>query len=1145
MKKLFALMIIITGFAMQALAVNIVTTVLQVSGSVTVSDDVDYVITDATPFIGEGKVNITNTEHAVVIISSVKPSKVISSWLKNHVFINGVQAVDNSNCQVKMYASGAIIMPYAKGFKPLTVYSQPNFEGVAVNDFGLENTNGFMNTLSEEKLNNKIRSFKLKRGYMVTFSTRKEGRGYSRCFIADKEDLEIAELPNILDQSISSYRVFQWYNAKKAGIASDTRTEAISTLNASWCYDWATGVNHLPDAECVPNHIYEDWPSPSACGSVTYSCHMKTNNEPANTSDDHPQSVQTVLNNWENLMRTGLRLCSPSTHDGGWNWHNEFMNAIDERGWRCDIVDFHGYWNSGVWNSLDWRIDTYAHGRPVWFSEWVWGASWNRDGFWGATSNPDDCSEANQQICYDGTTPILERLNSNSRVERYAYWNSEAAGTHIYHDGKLTKLGQYYAAMNEGLGYNPKNEFIPKNPKQYDPSDLRAEYDKASHKVTLYWHERNGEYNKEMIVECMEAASTGWQKIKTMELQEEESDYQITIDGKIGFKYRIKVVDANGTLRYTNITQTVSDAVEAGDEFTVASETMYMGGNMLINGDFEFGLIDWTNGKDEPLAQPYFEAVPIGGINGSAYLQAYGNSDDKTSEQSVRKVIELEKNACYYAQLGARNGADKNQKIATSTSVNFELNTRASASATTEWSKQGSAFKVGEDNILLIQLRSLAAKAQFDDIVVAKLFATPEEAMADALYWVKKRAEAFKTYNTEYPQLNEELDNLIASCSDPLLIEKNIKESLAAVKTIKAIPALAADAELAIHIKVDGYEEISTLLDNLNAATAASDINAAYAALYEKTQSAIVYVLNTTALKSGPFEAKETAMETTQRVTKLDHGFYSFEMKAATQHFCVADQHGFIVSRDDSLSTPIISYGVFDIPTFADAEKWENLHTPYIYITEKEALTIGFTGSKWWRANDFQLRQIQAFKDSVDVSGWGTVCLPYAISVPENTSFYEIAGITADQSKIAIRKVEVTEAGTPYIYYTTGTEVVFFESGEKAKSAKTNSNGLRGQFSNSTYQYPLNALVLKNGVWEKVSERYKIKDFSGYIQKIENLTVLDSWAGEYLLTEGLAGIEDIFIEGNTVGTVYTIDGTIATRNSQGVLIKRGKKAIVR
>ena len=86
----------------QAEGRNSVTTVSQVSQSVTLTDDVDYVITDATPFTTAGSVNIQNTEHAVVIIKSIKPSKVISSWLKTHVFINGEQAADGTNCQVKM-----------------------------------------------------------------------------------------------------------------------------------------------------------------------------------------------------------------------------------------------------------------------------------------------------------------------------------------------------------------------------------------------------------------------------------------------------------------------------------------------------------------------------------------------------------------------------------------------------------------------------------------------------------------------------------------------------------------------------------------------------------------------------------------------------------------------------------------------------------------------------------------------------------------------------------------------------------------------------------------------------------------------------------------------------------------------------------
>ena len=260
---------LLLAFGLTANAANTVTKVNQVSNEVTLSTNVDYVITNATPFTGEGKVNITNTEHAVLIIQSIRPSLVISNHLKGRVYINGQQAVDGQNCQVKMYAHGAIIMPYDKNIKPLTVYSEKNFGGTAVNDFGLEHSGGFMNSLTDAKLNNQIRSFKLKRGYMVTFATGLNGWGYSRCFIADKEDLEFAELPTVFDCRISSYRVFQWYDAEKKGLASDTRASANNLLATSWCYDWATGFSHLPDRECVPHQIYVAWPSASACGSAT------------------------------------------------------------------------------------------------------------------------------------------------------------------------------------------------------------------------------------------------------------------------------------------------------------------------------------------------------------------------------------------------------------------------------------------------------------------------------------------------------------------------------------------------------------------------------------------------------------------------------------------------------------------------------------------------------------------------------------------------------------------------------------------------------------------------------------------------------------------------------------------------------------
>ena len=142
-------------------AANKKTTVAQVTSSVTLTDDVDYIISSATPFGDNGVVDISNTEHAVLILAAVKPSAAIN-LLSKHVQVAGQRAVYNTNCQVKLYNRGCIIMPYDNSFKPLTVYSEPNFEGESCNDFGLEHTGGYMNTLTDAKLNNKIRSFKLK-----------------------------------------------------------------------------------------------------------------------------------------------------------------------------------------------------------------------------------------------------------------------------------------------------------------------------------------------------------------------------------------------------------------------------------------------------------------------------------------------------------------------------------------------------------------------------------------------------------------------------------------------------------------------------------------------------------------------------------------------------------------------------------------------------------------------------------------------------------------------------------------------------------------------------------------------------------------------------------------------------------------------
>ena len=69
--QLMAMTVCLLMVATTAYGVNMRKTVLQVSGLVTLTDDVDYFVSSATPFAEDGIVNIENTEHAVLILLGV------------------------------------------------------------------------------------------------------------------------------------------------------------------------------------------------------------------------------------------------------------------------------------------------------------------------------------------------------------------------------------------------------------------------------------------------------------------------------------------------------------------------------------------------------------------------------------------------------------------------------------------------------------------------------------------------------------------------------------------------------------------------------------------------------------------------------------------------------------------------------------------------------------------------------------------------------------------------------------------------------------------------------------------------------------------------------------------------------------------
>lgn len=547
MKKFLSLLAALACTA-AAWADNTSTTVEQVTEAMELNADVDLHITSTTPFTTTGSINITNTEHAVIIFDNLKPS--LAKKQLGYVKINGAAAKDGTNCQFRIYNRGAILYPYGKegtgrtAFHPLAVYSEQQCLGDTCELFGLENSGGYMNTLSAAKLSKRIRSFRLKRGYMVTFSIRAGGYGYSRCFIADKADLVMNTLPAILDHRIASYRIFRWNNTSKSGLANSTDPTACSKLNVTSCYSFSNGEDRGPDVECVPHHIYEDWPSSSSCGSVTYSPHMKTNNEPGNSADDHPQSVQEILNNWENLMRTGMRLCSPSSHDGSLNHLRAFMDSIDARGWRCDIIDLHCYWPESSFNTWSF-YDQWAnrYGRPIWISEWVWGASWNSNGAF--------ASGVTETQNRDAIRRITANLNNWDCIERYYYWNSERDPSRIYKNGNLTVTGEYYASMNTGLGYCNYKNYVPKAPPLRNPSGLTVTYTKRTGNLALKWNNNNNGLTDLAIIQHKQNGR--WVNLDTITTEATTATLRLNDPDVLGVQtFRIADVDYDGKTRTSN-----------------------------------------------------------------------------------------------------------------------------------------------------------------------------------------------------------------------------------------------------------------------------------------------------------------------------------------------------------------------------------------------------------------------------------------------------------------------------------------------------------------------------------------------------------------------------------------------------------------
>lgn len=483
------------------------------NSDVTVSGKTNLHLTaDGTPFT-DVNFNLQG-EDAWLYIDNVKPSKVIANYL-DHVKVNGQAAVKEENCRITMWANGTVIIPNGQAYdkKALVAYDGENFTGNS-KEFEIDT---YHNNLGE--WDNKIRSFKLKKGYMATLANNANGTGYSRVFIADDADLEVSVLPEGMENFVSFVRVFRWNWVSKKGKANGYAQK--DQINQTCNYNWdVSGKSDDLDIEYTPIRQNLGWPSFSAINNKKGVTHLLGCNEP-DRPDQANATVDQVIEMWPEMLKSGLRLGSPAP-SSVWTWNGEFFNLINQLGYRCDFAVAHIYENSLNATSLVSRIKTLSDkgkGRPVWITEWNNGANWTKES-WPTNKGPKCDADSNPILDENGNTTEVTRplsaenaeknrqffaealpaLDNCNLIERYFEYDWVQDCRALVLNGKLTPAGKVYANHKAALAYHEMDSKPWENWKICPPFPLMST-DKDFRNITIKWYDHNGETGKKYVLE--------------------------------------------------------------------------------------------------------------------------------------------------------------------------------------------------------------------------------------------------------------------------------------------------------------------------------------------------------------------------------------------------------------------------------------------------------------------------------------------------------------------------------------------------------------------------------------------------------------------------------------------------------------------
>lgn len=300
---------------------------------------------------------------------------------------------------------------------------------------------------------NEINSIYIPKGYMATFAENSDGSGESSCYVATESSIQLNFSPRLANK-VSYVRYIPVNNVTKKGIAYTDSNIVKQFTNAEWYYGWSLNRPSFPGISYVPM----TWGRLAASiENVNYLAdrkdvnHLLSFNEPDNASQANIPNIDTAINRYRIMMRTGLRLGSPAVEQNNaiaaGRWLPNFMAAAKAQKLRVDFICLHWY---------DWGNQTQVLANDTLTAEAIFGrfrtyiqnarAAYPDQTIWITEYNCNPSRNSRPNVMKHFMRLSTEWLNTQPYVERYCYFqfNNEAIGS----NGLLNDIALFWNSLS-------------------------------------------------------------------------------------------------------------------------------------------------------------------------------------------------------------------------------------------------------------------------------------------------------------------------------------------------------------------------------------------------------------------------------------------------------------------------------------------------------------------------------------------------------------------------------------------------------------------------------------------------------------------------------------------------------------------------